>query len=58
MKYLYYKYKEKALLAIVWKLPKSIVYWCSIRLGVNATTGEYSNQIVPDLNFIDALKRW
>lgn len=46
------------MLAFVWKLPKSIVYWCAIRLGANATQGEYSNQSVTDLTFVDALKRW
>lgn len=50
--------KDKIAMKIAWLLPKSIVYWCAIRLGTNATQGEYSNQIVPDLNFIDALKRW
>lgn len=43
---------------IVWHLPKPIIYWSAIRLGVNATQGEHSNQIVPNLKFIDALKRW
>lgn len=58
MKYFYEKYKEKALLAIVWSLPKSIVYWSAIRLGCNATQGKYSNESPTDLNFVDALKRW
>ena len=43
---------------IAWHLPKGIVYWCAIRLGVHATTGEYSDQIVPELTIADALKRW
>lgn len=50
--------KEKIVMWIAWRLPKSIVYWCSIRLGANATQNKYSNQIVPELLFIDALKRW
>lgn len=58
VKYTCHKYKEKLMLAFVWKLPKSIVYWCAIRLGTNATQGEYSNQSVTDLTFVDALKRW
>lgn len=49
---------EKLCIKIAWLLPKRLVYWCAIRLGANATQGEYSNQIVPDLNFVDALKRW
>lgn len=49
---------EKITIAIAWRLPRSLVYWCAIRLLVNATQGPYSNQIVPDLNAMDALKRW
>ena len=43
---------------IAWKLPKRLVMWCAVRVGAYATTGEYSNQIVPDLTFMDAMKRW
>ena len=50
--------KEKLMMWISWKMPKWLVYFCAIRLGANATTGKYSNQIVTDLSFIDALKRW
>ena len=50
MSYLYKK--------IAWILPKSLVYWVSIRLIVNATQGKYSNQVVPELTAMDALQRW
>jgi hypothetical protein len=43
---------------IVWKLPKRLVLWCAIRVIANATTGQYSNQIVPELTAMDALDRW
>lgn len=43
---------------IAWLLPKRIVMRCAIRIGANATTGEYGNQVVPDLLFMDAMKRW
>lgn len=49
---------ERATIWVVWKLPKSLVYWSAIRVGANATTGKYSDQVVPDLLFMDALKRW
>lgn len=58
MKYQIAKYKEKALMFIAWRLPKSLVMWCAVRVGANATQGNYSNQVVPDLKFMDALKRW
>lgn len=49
--------KEKIVTWIAWHLPKSIVYWCTIRAGVHASTGEYSNQIVPEMHFTDVLQR-
>lgn len=50
--------KEKMLIWIAWHMPKSLVKWCSIRLLANATQGEYSSQVVPELYAMDALKRW
>jgi len=38
--------------------PRPLIYWCAIVLGANATQGEYGHQIVPELTFMDALKRW
>lgn len=49
---------EALYIKLSWLMPRRLVYWCSIRLGANATQGSYSDQIVPDLNFVDALKRW
>ena len=49
---------EKLQMAVAWKLPRSIAYWTAIRVGAHATQGQYSNQVVPDLKFMDALKRW
>jgi hypothetical protein len=43
---------------IVWRLPRWMVYWSTIRLLAHATQGKYGNQIVPDLLAMDALKRW
>lgn len=52
------RYAEKFLLWLVWKLPKSVVYWCAIRVGAHATTGEHGSTNVGGLTFMDALKRW
>ena len=49
---------EKLLIWISWKLPRKLVYWCAIRVISNATVGNYSSQIVPELLAMDALKRW
>jgi hypothetical protein len=43
---------------LAWLMPRSLVYWCAIRLGAHATQGQYSDQVVPELLFMDALKRW
>jgi hypothetical protein len=43
---------------LAWLMPRSLVYWCAIRLGAHATQGKYSDQVVPELLFMDALKRW
>ncbi len=57
-KYELSKKREKFTLWFVWRLPDWVVYWCSIRLISAATIGKYSNQVVPELTAMDALKRW
>lgn len=52
------QFKEWAWIKLAWAMPRTLVKWCAIRLMANATQGEYSNQIVPDLTAMDALKRW
>ena len=53
-----YSYLDKFYFWLAWKLPRGLVMWCAVRLGANATTGKYEKQIVPELTFMDALKRW
>jgi hypothetical protein len=50
--------KEKIATAIAFRLPRLIVYWCAIRLMAHATQGQYSDQVVPELTAVDALRRW
>ena len=50
--------KERIYRSVAWLMPKPLVYWCSIRLIAHATQGQYSNQVVPELGAMDALKRW
>lgn len=52
------KLREKALLWFVGRLPREVVYRAAIRLGAHATTGQYSDTVVPELTFIDAIRRW
>jgi hypothetical protein len=39
-------------------LPRRIAYFAAIRVGAHATCGQWGNQVVPDLRFMDALQRW
>jgi len=50
--------KEKLQMWLVWRLPRWLIKWASVRLMANATQGQYSNTIVPELTAMDALKRW
>jgi len=50
--------KEKFLIWLAWITPRSLAYWCAVRVISYATVGKYSNQVVPELLAMDALKRW
>lgn len=50
--------KEKLAIWLAWRLPRRVIHWATIRLAAHATQGRYSNQVVPDLAMMDALKRW
>ena len=49
---------EKIWIWIAWRLPKKLVMWCGYRIGAFATQGRYGDTIVPELGFMDAMKRW
>lgn len=50
--------REGAWRWIAWRLPRRLVYWAAIRVMVHATTGRWSNQIVPDIEPAEILTRW
>jgi len=50
--------RERFVLALVWRLPRWLVYWCAIRLMAHATMGRYGDQEAPALLAMDALERW
>jgi hypothetical protein len=50
--------RDKLAMRIAWLLPRRIVMWAAVRLGANATQGQWGTQEVPALLFMDALKRW
>lgn len=40
------------------KLPRKLTYWAAMCVGAHATSGRYSKENVPELNFMEAMKRW
>jgi hypothetical protein len=52
------KMKEKIWQWIAWHLPRSLVYWASVRLIANATMGKYASQDVTTLKAYIAQERW
>lgn len=50
--------KDKLIQTIAWWLPRRLAYWCAVRVIAHGTQGPWSNQVVPDLLAMDALKRW
>ena len=57
-RYEWEKRTEKFWMWIAWHLPHTLVMWCAVRVGVEATTGKWSHGIVPEVTFMDALNRW
>jgi hypothetical protein len=49
--------KEQALLFAARRIPRRLRYWATIVSIAEATTGEYSGTIVPDLSAMEMLKR-
>lgn len=40
------------------RIPRRLAYFAAIRVGVHATVGRWSSQVVPELTIGDMLKRW
>jgi len=49
---------EQMIIGLAWILPARLVYWCALRVNAHATSGKYSNQVVPELTAMEALERW
>ena len=49
---------ERLKVAIVWRLPHWLVYWCIIRAIAWATTGEWSGEVMGKATGVQVLDRW
>jgi len=43
---------------LAWKLPRKLVYWCTIRLVAHVTSGYWGRTDVPSLTAVEALHRF
>lgn len=50
--------KDRVCLWLSFRIPARLAMWAAVRVIAHATTGKYSNQIVPELTAMDALKRY
>lgn len=55
---MFVEYKEKFYRWLAHKLPKSLVYHCTIRLMAYGTSGEYYRTNVSSVRAMTLLKRW
>lgn len=58
MRYWLERKLEAVTMWVAWHVPRSVAYWCTIRLGAHATGSKYPTQEVPALTVADALQRW
>lgn len=49
---------ERLAVWIAWRLPRSLVMWCYVRVGAHATSGAYGGTVVSELTMMEALSRW
>lgn len=39
-------------------LPKKLIYFCAMQMLIEATGGKYGNTVVPEITFVEAIKRY
>lgn len=43
---------------LAWRLPRRLVFWCAVRLVVNATTAPYPEEQSDTLSWGEVIARW
>lgn len=43
---------------VAWRLPKPLVKWALVRATVNATTGKWASQVLPEVTAVEVMDRW
>ena len=49
---------EDAQMWLVWRLPRWLVRWAVVRATLHATSGQRSNEVVPEVTAIEVMQRW
>lgn len=49
---------EKMLIWFVWRLPRTLVKWCTVRVFAHATTHPYGDTHPDDVGYSTVMKRW
>ena len=49
---------ERLQVWLVWRLPRWLIYWATIRLWAHATTGRWSHETPVGMEVNEVLKRW
>ena len=57
-KYLSDSLLNQIIWAIVWALPKRVIYVAGIRMIAHATTGQYAQTDTGDIRAMTCLRRW
>lgn len=58
IKHGFYVKIEKLQTAIVWRLPRWVIKWATVRLFANATTGNLQYVPVDQVTYSEAMNKW
>lgn len=50
--------KTKFWLWLADRMPKTLVYYCAVRIAAHAAGPAHPEQVVPELTMLEALERW
>jgi len=52
------KIHDKFWMGLAWHMPRKLVYWCVVRATGFATTGKYSDTILPEITAAEVADRF
>lgn len=58
LRYRMARISEGVVMAVVWALPRRIIYWAVVRALAHATTGKWGNEEPGRVTGFDMMERW